>query len=80
VLAVVLGFVVAHIPRDILEGMFVVAIGGMVASIIRKVAHGEMRAYVCPQCERPTSRAYPKCRHCGTLLAPSGPSRNRSSC
>jgi len=75
----VLAFVVAHIPRDILEGMFVVAIGGMVISVIRKVASGQMRPNLCASCERPTSRAYPKCRHCGAPLARPDASRNRSS-
>lgn len=75
----VVAFVVAHIPRDILEGMFVVAIGGMLVSIVRKVASGEMKANSCPQCSRPTSRAYPRCRHCGAKLFDSDMTRNRSS-
>ncbi len=76
---VLMAFVVAHIPRDILEGMFVVAVGGMLVSIVRKVASGEIKASSCPQCDRPTSRAYPRCRHCGAQLADSGWSRNGSA-
>ncbi len=72
-------FVLAHIPRDILEGLFVVAIGGMLVSVIRKVASGEMKANSCPQCHRPTSSAYPFCRHCGASLVSSDSSRNRST-
>jgi ribosomal protein L37AE/L43A len=76
---VLMAFVVAHIPRDILEGMFVVAVGGMLVSIVRKVASGEMKANSCPDCSRPTSRAYPRCRHCGAQLVDSAWSRNRSA-
>jgi ribosomal protein L37AE/L43A len=76
---VLVAFVVAHIPRDILEGMFVVAVGGMLVSIIRKVASGEMRANSCPRCNRPTSRAYPRCRHCGAKLVDGGLTGNRSA-
>ncbi|MGC8480232.1 MAG: hypothetical protein ACP5PJ_01675 [Acidimicrobiales bacterium] len=68
-LDVVIGALVVHNAfRDLLELLFVVAIAGMLYSAIRSVARGEVRPLRCPNCRRPTSRAYPRCRFCNYLL------------
>ena len=51
--------------RDAIELAFVVAVGGMVASAIKKLKGHEIHPYKCCACSRPTSRAYANCRHCG---------------
>ena len=42
--------------RDGLEVLIVIAVG--------RLRRGEVRVYRCFWCDRPTSRAYPRCRHC----------------
>jgi hypothetical protein len=54
--------------RDALEVLFVVAVGGMLWSAIRRLRRGEIRAFTCSACGRPTSRAYPRCKHCDAEL------------
>jgi hypothetical protein len=51
--------------RDGLEVLMVVAVGGMVWSAVGRLRRGEIRVYRCAACDRPTSRAYPRCKHCG---------------
>jgi len=51
--------------RDGLELLFVVAVGGMIWSAIAKLRRGEIKVVRCEECGRPTSNAYPTCRHCG---------------
>jgi len=51
--------------RDALELLIVVAVGGMLVSVLRRLRRGEIVVFRCPACGRPTSRAYPLCRHCG---------------
>jgi len=51
--------------RDALELLFVIAVGGMVVSAIRKLRRGEIKVIRCEECGRPTSNAYPICKHCG---------------
>lgn len=48
-----------------LEVAMVVATGGMLVAAVRRLRRGEVRVYRCCVCERPTSRGYPCCRHCG---------------
>jgi uncharacterized OB-fold protein len=55
--------------RDGLELLFVVAVGGMLFSALRKLRAGQITVMRCPSCGRPTSRAYPRCKHCGAELA-----------
>ena len=55
--------------RNGLEILFVVAVGGMLVSAIRKLRAGQIRVVRCRACDRPTSRAYPRCKHCDTPLA-----------
>lgn len=55
-----------HVIRDVLELAIVAAVGGMLFSAISALRRGEIRPYECASCGRPTSRAYPLCRHCGS--------------
>jgi hypothetical protein len=50
--------------RDGLELLFVVAVGGILWSSVKRLRRGEITPYLCVACERPTSRAYPRCKHC----------------
>ncbi len=54
-----------NLIRDGLEVLMAVAVGGMLWSVIRRARRGELRVYRCVACERPTSRGYPRCKHCG---------------
>jgi ribosomal protein L37AE/L43A len=56
------------VVRDGLELLFVVAVGGMLWSTVRRLRAGQIEVYRCPACRRPTSRAYPLCTRCGTTL------------
>ncbi len=51
--------------RDVLEVAIVIGVGGLLVAAIRKLRRGEIRVYRCYSCERPTSRGYPRCKHCG---------------
>jgi uncharacterized OB-fold protein len=51
--------------RDGLELLFVVAVGGMLWSAVRKLRRGEIQVVRCERCGRPTSNAYAVCKHCG---------------
>jgi hypothetical protein len=54
--------------RDLLEVAIVVAVGAMLASAITRIRAGRIKPLICPACSRPTARAYPRCKHCGTEL------------
>ncbi len=54
--------------RDVLELLFVVAVGGMLWSALRRLRAGQVHVYRCRSCDRPTSRAYPRCTRCGAVL------------
>lgn len=56
---------VGDVVRAILEVGMVVAVGGMLWTAGRRLRRGEIRVYRCAGCARPTSRGYPRCRHCG---------------
>jgi hypothetical protein len=56
--------------RTGLELTFVVAVGGMLWSVVRRLRAGQIPVYRCANCHRPTSRAYPECRHCGFTPPP----------
>ena len=51
--------------RDGLEILMVVAVGGMLWAAASRLRRGEIRVYRCIACGRPTSRGYPRCKHCG---------------
>ena len=50
--------------RDLLEVAIVVALGAMVVTVALRLRAGRLRVYRCAACDRPTSRGYPRCRHC----------------
>ena len=50
--------------RDTFEALFVVAVGGMVWNVIGRLWRREIRPVICEHCGRPTSNAYPMCKHC----------------
>lgn len=54
--------------RDGIEVLFVIAVGAMLWSALRRLRTGQVQVYRCPACERPTSRAYPRCTRCGFTL------------
>ena len=54
--------------RDALEVLIVIAIGGMLVSVVRRLRAGAIPVYRCPACERPTTRANGTCKHCGAVL------------
>lgn len=56
------------VVRDGLELLFVIAVGGMLWSAVRRLRAGQIDVFRCPACERPTSRAYPRCTHCDVIL------------
>lgn len=58
----------AALVGDVLELLFVVAMGGMLWSALRRLKAGQVHVYRCASCRRPTSRAYPRCTRCGTVL------------
>ena len=55
---------VDNLVRDAIEVALVVAVGGLLWSAVGRLRRGEVRVYRCAACARPTSRAYPRCRHC----------------
>lgn len=65
-----------QLVRDALEVAVLVALGGMVWSAVRRLRAGRIAVYRCHACDRPTSRAYPGCRHCGEARpSPAAPER-----
>jgi hypothetical protein len=54
--------------RDGIELLFVIATGGMLWSVLTRLRRGELAVNRCSECHRPTSRAYPRCRHCDAEL------------
>ena len=56
-----------NLVRDGIELLIVVAIGGLLWSTIGRLRRGEVEVYRCVACDRPTSRAYEMCRHCGAV-------------
>ena len=57
-----------NLIRDAFELLIIVAIGGMVWSVVTRLLRGQLRVPTCPECGGPASRAYPRCRHCGVEL------------
>ena len=51
--------------RDVLEALIVIAMAGVLVAAVRRLRRGEVRVYRCVACDRPTSRGYPRCKHCG---------------
>lgn len=55
-----------ELVRTALELAVVVAVGGMLWSVVGRLRAGRIEVFRCAACGRPTSRAYPRCRHCGS--------------
>ena len=55
--------------RDRLEVAMVVAVGGILWSAVSRLRRGQIQVVRCAECGRPTSRAYPRCKHCGAERA-----------
>jgi hypothetical protein len=53
------------VVRDGIEVLLVVAVGGILWSAVGRLRRGEVEVYRCVACDRPTSRAYSVCKHCG---------------
>lgn len=51
--------------RDAIELLIVIAVGGMLWTVISRLRSGRIRVVRCLECHRPTSRAYPVCKWCG---------------
>lgn len=54
----------SNLIRDGLELLIAIAVGGMLFNVIRRAQRDELRVYRCIACNRPTSRGYPRCKHC----------------
>ena len=46
----------------------VVTLGVLLWKAVSRIRHDEIRVTRCAECGRPTSRAYPACKHCGADL------------
>jgi hypothetical protein len=62
---------VDNLVRDAIEVTILVAVIGMLVSAVRRVRRGQVEVVRCATCGRPTSRAYPNCKHCGAERAES---------
>lgn len=47
----------------------VVTLGALLWKAAARIRQGEIQVTRCPECERPSSRAYPACKHCGAPLS-----------
>ncbi len=54
--------------RAALELLIVAAVGGMLISALGRLRRGQITPYRCRSCDRPTTRANPRCRHCGAAV------------
>ena len=57
------------VVRDLIELLLVVAVGATLWSAVTRLRRGQIRVFKCSTCGRPTSRAYPRCRHCDAELS-----------
>lgn len=55
----------SNLIRDLFEVLIVIAVGGMLITVVRRLRRGEIKVIRCTECHRPTSRAYPVCKWCG---------------
>lgn len=51
--------------RDLLEIAIVVAVGGTLYNAVQRLRRRQIEVVRCVACDRPTSRGYPRCKHCG---------------
>ena len=52
-----------------LEVFLAVAVGCTLWAALRRLRRRQISPFRCPACARPTSRAYPRCRHCGAAVS-----------
>lgn len=57
------------VVRDLIEGGIVVALGAMIVTAAIRLMRGEIKVNRCDACDRPFSRAYGHCPHCGGVRA-----------
>ena len=55
-----------NLVRDLIEVALGIGVLGIFVSAVRRLRAGEIRVVRCTTCGRPTSRAYPNCKHCQT--------------
>ena len=55
----------ADLVRIAIEVLIVIAVGAILWSAVNRLRRGQIEVYRCPACERPMSRAYDVCKHCG---------------
>lgn len=51
--------------RNLAEILLVVAVGGMLWSVVTRLRRGQAIPRLCPGCSRTVSRVYDACPHCG---------------
>jgi hypothetical protein len=56
---------VNNLVRDVIEVAIGVGAIAMLISAIGRLRRGQIAVVRCESCQRPTSRAYPNCKHCG---------------
>ena len=52
-----------------LEVFLAVAVGCTLVAALRRLRRRQITAVPLPRLRRPTSRAYPQCRHCGAPVS-----------
>ena len=55
-----------NLVRDLIEVALGIGVLGILVSAIKRLRAGEIAVVRCRACGRPTSRAYPNCKHCQT--------------
>lgn len=53
--------------RDALELAMLVALGGAIVAAWKAWGRGQITPSTCVACQKPVSRAYAQCRHCGAI-------------
>ncbi len=53
-----------NLVRDLIEVALGIGVLGMLFSVVRRLRAGQIAVVRCQACGRPTSRAYPNCKHC----------------
>jgi len=57
---------VNNLVRDVIEVALGIGVLGLFVSAVRRLRAGQISVVRCRACGRPTSRAYPNCKHCQT--------------
>jgi len=56
------------VARTVVQLAALVVLGAMVASVLARLVRGRLAVERCQSCGGPASRAYPRCRHCGSMV------------